>query len=52
VFGLFGRQPDKGERVEHGGWEFIVHETDGRRIQSVRIEARAPEDVMEQILPI
>lgn len=39
VFGLFGRQPDEGESISHGGYNFCVNETDGRRIQKVTIEA-------------
>jgi putative hemolysin len=38
VFGLFGRQPNQGETVEHDGYRFTVAETDGRRILSVKVE--------------
>lgn len=37
VFGLFGRQPASGEAVVHAGYRFTVEETDGRRIEAVRI---------------
>jgi putative hemolysin len=37
VFGQFGRQPKKGERVDIDGYEFNVEETDGRRIVRMRI---------------
>lgn len=37
VFGMFGRQPKVGESVRNGVWELEVLETDGRRIQKVRI---------------
>lgn len=37
VFGLFGRQPSVGESVVHGNYRFTVEETDGRRIEAVRI---------------
>jgi putative hemolysin len=37
VFGLFGRQPSVGESVEHGGYRLTVVETDGRRIEAVRV---------------
>ena len=52
VFGLFGRQPEQGESIEHGGWRFTVSETDGRRIIKVMIESRAPEDLIEQLMPV
>lgn len=38
VFGLFGRQPENGEQVEASGHTFTIEETDGRRIQRLRIE--------------
>jgi len=37
VFGLFGRQPKKGESIEAAGCRFTVTETDGRRIQNLAI---------------
>jgi putative hemolysin len=52
VFGLFGRQPEQGESIEHGGWRFTVSETDGRRIIKVMIESKAPEDLIEQLMPV
>lgn len=51
VFGLFGRQPDQEESIEHGGWRFTVSETDGRRIVKVKIEPKAPDDPLEQMIP-
>lgn len=52
VFGLFGRQPDQGESIEHGGWSFTVAETDGRRIVKVFIQSKAPENLAEQIMSV
>lgn len=37
VFGLFGKQPREGEKVEYGPVDLIVEQTEGRRIQKVRI---------------
>lgn len=37
VFGLFGRQPRKGDVIEDGGYRFVVDGTDGRRIERLRI---------------
>jgi putative hemolysin len=37
VFGLLGHQPDRGEWAVFDGLEFGVEETDGRRIQKVRV---------------
>ncbi len=42
VFGLFGRQPRKGESIEADGFKFEVADTDGRRILRVMIEKCAP----------
>ena len=41
VFGLFGRQPKEGEKVESDGFRFIVAETDKKRILKIRIERLA-----------
>jgi putative hemolysin len=38
VFGLFGRQPKLGEQIETEGYRFTVAETDGRRVQRLRID--------------
>jgi putative hemolysin len=38
VFGLFGRQPKKGEWVEDDQYQFTVADTDGKRILKLRIE--------------
>jgi putative hemolysin len=37
VFGLLGKQPEQGERIEYDGVEMVVEKTDGRRIQKVKI---------------
>lgn len=37
VFGLFGTQPQEGQKVEYNSLDFVVEKTDGRRIQKVRI---------------
>ena len=44
VFGLFGRQPTVGETLEHAGYRFVVEESDGRRIERVKILA-LPDDL-------
>ncbi|TMK78462.1 MAG: HlyC/CorC family transporter [Actinobacteria bacterium] len=38
VFGLLGRAPEAGDRVEHDGVHFTVVETDGSRIERLEIE--------------
>jgi putative hemolysin len=43
VFGLFGRQPTVGESLEHAGYRFVVEESDGRRIERVKIVAMPDE---------
>lgn len=40
VFGLFGRQPEKGECIDAGTWELEVAETDGRRVMKVRAKRK------------
>jgi CBS domain containing-hemolysin-like protein len=37
VFGELGRLPEVGEVLQHGPLDFIVHETDGRRILKIRL---------------
>lgn len=37
VFGLFGRQPQIGETFDSDGYQFIVSDTDGRRISKLKI---------------
>lgn len=37
VFGLFGRQPQKGESLEADGYRFTVEDTDGRRIVKLHV---------------
>lgn len=44
VFGLFGRQPKLDESIEADGYCFTVAETDGRRVQRLRIEKIDLED--------
>jgi putative hemolysin len=43
VFGLLGRAPEPGDRVEHDGLRFLVVETDGSRIERLEIELPPPE---------
>jgi putative hemolysin len=38
VFGLLGRAPEAGDRVEHDGLGFMVLETDGSRIDRLEVE--------------
>jgi putative hemolysin len=38
VFGLFGRQPKLGDQIDSEGFRFTVSETDGRRVQRLRLE--------------
>jgi len=38
VFGLFGRQPRQAESIEAEGYRFTVVDTDGRRINKLRVE--------------
>jgi len=42
VFGLFGRQPAKGECVELDGWDLEVADTDGRRVARVLARRHQP----------
>jgi putative hemolysin len=44
VFGLFGRQPKKGESIEADSLQYVVADTDGRRIQRLRITKLAPSE--------
>jgi len=37
VFGVLGRQPRQGEKIEYNGVALVVEKTDGRRIQKVKI---------------
>ena len=37
VFDLFGKIPVRGEKVTWGGFEFVVHDIEGHRINSVKI---------------
>ncbi len=44
VFGLFGRQPGEGESTRYGDLDFVATQTDGRRIQQVRLTRLAEEE--------
>ncbi|MBS1726528.1 MAG: HlyC/CorC family transporter [Armatimonadetes bacterium] len=44
VFGLFGRQPKRGEWLEHQGFQFNIADTDGKRILKIRIIPPDPLD--------
>lgn len=48
VFGLFGRQPRPNEQVESEGYLITVIDTDGRRIQRLRIERANQEEAPEE----
>jgi CBS domain containing-hemolysin-like protein len=37
VFGLLGKQPEQGEKIEYQNVDFGVEKTDGRRIQKVKV---------------
>ena len=39
VFGLFGRQPKRDEKIESDGLKFTIVDSDGRRIKRLKIEA-------------
>jgi len=47
VFGLFGRQPAIGETISDGQYQFLIEDSDGRRINRLRIEAREVENALE-----
>jgi putative hemolysin len=49
VFGLFGRQPQLGERIEHEDYAFTVVETDGRRVAKLLVEKLAPAAELEPL---
>ncbi|MCW5937130.1 MAG: HlyC/CorC family transporter [Fimbriimonadaceae bacterium] len=49
VFGLFGRQPAKGEAIEESGYRFTVEDTDGRRILAIRLEPVEEGSVQEGV---
>lgn len=44
VFGIFGRQPKRDEKVSDGQFTFTIADSDGRRIKRLKIE-RAPDPV-------
>ena len=43
VFGLLGRAPERGDRLEHGNLVFEVLEVEGSRILRLQVEFREPE---------
>jgi putative hemolysin len=47
VFGLFGRQPSVGETITDGEYQFSIEDSDGRRINRLRIEPCQVEDAVE-----
>lgn len=52
VFGLLGHQPQEGECVESGGWQFKVQALDGHRIRFVclsRVEGEASVNGVDEI---
>ncbi len=48
VFGLFGRQPKIEEQIKFEGYQFMVIETDGRRILKIYIEKLPNEDELQK----
>lgn len=49
VFGLFGRPAQSGEQIAYGRANFVVEQSDGRRIRKLRIEV-APFEVEEELV--
>jgi CBS domain containing-hemolysin-like protein len=47
VFGLFGRQPARGESVRHGDLVFTVETMAGRRVSQIRLQRLAGPQVSE-----
>lgn len=47
VFGLFGRQPAIGETISDGNYQFMIEESDGRRISRLKIEEVPVEKALE-----
>jgi CBS domain containing-hemolysin-like protein len=47
VFGLLGRAPERGDRVEHGRLAFEVLEMDGTRILRLQVEFPEPVEAVE-----
>lgn len=47
VFGLFGRQPAVGETISDEKYSFIIEDSDGRRIQRLKIEPLPKENVLD-----
>ena len=37
VFNTLGHVPERGDSIEHDGWQFIADEIDGRRIRRLRV---------------
>jgi CBS domain containing-hemolysin-like protein len=48
VFGLLGRAPERGDRVEHGNLVFEVLEVEGSRILRLQVEFREPAEESEE----
>lgn len=44
VFDLFGKIPVRFEKVQHGGWEFVVQSMQGHKIRSIKIVRRGDAD--------
>jgi len=47
VFGLFGRQPQQGESIEDAGIRYTIAETDGRRVQRLRVDKLATSETTQ-----
>lgn len=47
VFGLFGRQPAIGETISDENFTFIIEDSDGRRIQRLKIEPIEKESALD-----
>ena len=43
VFDLFGKIPVKGEKIEYKNYDFIIHEMDGHKINTIKIVTRKKE---------
>ena len=48
VFGLLGRQPQQGEKIEYDGVDLFVEKTDGRRIEKIKIVKREDRTLLER----
>lgn len=52
VFGLVGHQTQVGEVIKDESWKFTVHELEGHRIRTVRMERVSPVSEMEDDLAV